>query len=86
MKTALWKIGTRRAMAYVEGRENLERLRAAAGLVREPLKRGAGLEAELKGAVAVYTDTKGRPFAWLIAFDARCWEEVSAVATQCVRN
>ena len=81
MKTALWKIGTRRAMAYVEGRENLERLLVAAGVTREPLKRGAGLEAELKGAVAVYTDPKGRPFAWLIAFDAGRWDEVSALVT-----
>jgi hypothetical protein len=82
MKASLWKIGTRRAMAYVEGRENLERLLVAAGRPPEPLKRGAGLEAELKQAVAVYTDPKGRPFAWLIAFDSRCWDEVSAVAAQ----
>nr|WP_309687557.1 hypothetical protein [Armatimonas sp.] len=80
MKTSLWKIGTRRAMAYVEGRENLERLLEAAGKVREPLKRGSGLEGELQGAVAVYSDAKGRPFAWLIAFDAVRWDEVSALA------
>ena len=29
--------------------------------------------------MAVYTDPKGRPFAWLIAFDARRWDEVSAL-------
>jgi hypothetical protein len=66
-------------MAYVEGREDLERVLVAAGRVRPPLKRGASLEAELQEAVAVYTDPKGRPFAWLVAFDAGRWEEVSAL-------
>ncbi|MBB6051877.1 hypothetical protein [Armatimonas rosea] len=82
MKASLWKIGTRRAMAYVEGREALERLAVVAGVERAPLKRGAGIEAELQGpgAVAVYTDPKGRPFAWLIAFDAKRWDDVSALA------
>lgn len=80
MKASLWKIGTRRAMAYVEGRENLERVLAAVGRERPAIKRGAGIEAELQEAVAVYTDPKGRPFAWLIAFDAGRWDEVCALA------
>ena len=81
MNARLWKIGTRRAMAYVEGRENRDLLLTAAGKPLEPIKRGASLEAELAGAVAVYTDRKGKPFAWLIAFDAGRWDEVSALVT-----
>lgn len=79
MNARLWKIGTRRAMAYVEGRENRDLVLMAAGKPPEPVKRGASLEAELAGAVAVYTDRKGRPFAWLIAFDAGRWDEVNAL-------
>ncbi|WP_309709258.1 hypothetical protein [Armatimonas sp.] len=79
MNARLWKIGTRRAMAYVEGRENRDLLLTAAGKLPEPVKRGASLEAELRGAVAVYTDRKGKPFAWLIAFDPGRWDEVSAL-------
>lgn len=68
MNARLWKIGTRRAMAYVEGKENALRVMEA-----------AGLELELRCAMGVYTDRRGRAFAWLIAFDARRWEEVSAL-------
>lgn len=68
MNARLWKIGTRRGIAYVEGRENALKVMAA-----------AGIEGELRGAMGVYTDRKGRAFAWLIAFDARRWEEVSAL-------
>ena len=79
MNGRLWKIGTRRGMAYVEGRENAQKVMDAAGLAVELPRKSMGLEAELRGAMAVYTDPKGKPFAWLIAFDTRRWEEVSAL-------
>lgn len=31
------------------------------------------------GAMAVYWDRKGRPFAWQIPFDLACWEQVATV-------
>lgn len=36
-------------------------------------------EIALDGAMAVYSDKRGRPFAWQIPFDIKCWEKVAAV-------
>ena len=34
---------------------------------------------QTSGAMAVYWDRKGRPFAWQIPFDLACWEQVASV-------
>ncbi|MGC4045265.1 MAG: hypothetical protein QM758_15850 [Armatimonas sp.] len=77
MTSCVWKIGTKRAMVYVEGKETAQRVLEAAGTAppesaspttRRP--RLVGVEAYLQGAMAVYLDRKGKPFAWQILFDA----------------
>jgi hypothetical protein len=87
VKTAslIWKDGTRRGIAYVEGREIAEQVMEIAGRrtrSAEPPRRTAAandVEAALTGAMAVYADKRGKPFAWQIPFDMRCWEAVSAL-------
>ena len=81
MASRMWKLGTRRAMAYVEGEETARRVWEAAGRRGEAdgaPKRLGGLEAKLQGAMAVYIDGKGKPFAWQIPFDVRRWDDVLA--------
>jgi hypothetical protein len=78
----MWKLGTRRAMAYVEGAEIAQKVWEATGRTPEPTpprKRIRGMEAHLRGAMAVYMDGKGRPFAWQIPFDAKHWDIVEAL-------
>ena len=82
MASRMWKLGTRRAMAYVEGQEIAQKVQEAAGKLPEeprPKRRPRGLEAQLSGAMAVYVDGKGRPFAWQIPFDVRRWDAVAAL-------
>ena len=81
MASRMWKLGTRRAMAYVEGEETARKVCEAAGrgLGEIPRRRLKGAEAHLRGAMAVYIDGKGRPFAWQIPFDARCWDAVEVL-------
>lgn len=84
MASRIWKEGTRRGVAYVEGRDTAERVMEIAGrrssLPNIPAKRTAAndVEAALSGAMAVYADKRGKPFAWQIPFDLKCWEAVSA--------
>jgi len=83
MASRVWKDGTRRGIAYVEGREAAERALTAAGrmpvaaVLPRASKNGV---AALDGAMAVYTDQKGRPFAWQFPFDIKEWEAVRAAA------
>lgn len=79
MEIVVWKVTSRRGVAYVEGRDAAERVLAAVG--REP----GGVKAKawdksLLGAMAVYLDRKGKPFAWLVPFDWVDCERVSAAA------
>ena len=87
----LWKVGTRRGMAYAEGRELAERILSASGQACvssesvEPVTGGKRKTANspadslLPGTMAVYLDRRGKPFAWQIAFDVRYWDTVSAM-------
>ncbi len=83
MMSCVWRIGTRRAMVYVEGKESAQRVLEAAGsatATAAPRRRQlVGPEAHLVGAMAVYLDRKGKPFAWQILFDATRLPEVQAV-------
>ena len=90
----VWKEGTRRAIAYVEGRENAEQVlvitgRAGAAAAAEPAPAVApkkrarpGAEPEVglsRAAMAVYTDRRGKPFAWQIPFEIGHFERVAAL-------
>jgi hypothetical protein len=82
MMSCVWRIGTRRAMVYVEGKESAQRVLEAAGTTAPVASRRrqlVGPEAYLVGAMAVYLDRKGKPFAWQILFDATRLPEVEAV-------
>lgn len=79
MASRVWKDGTRRGIAYVEGRETAEKVASAAGRPFEAASKNAAQEALLGGAMAVYSDRRGRPFAWQIPFDIAHWEQVTAV-------
>lgn len=78
-----WKVTTRRGVAYVEGWESATRVRAAAGQLSTELKRGAKVEDYLRSTTAVYTDRRGRPFAFLITFDLKQWDAVLAALQSC---
>lgn len=85
-RALLWKDGTRRGIAYVEEREVAEQVLAAAGRavpapVGDGKRRGAvsAPEAVPEGAMAVYLDRRGRPFAWQIPFDIGRWERIAAL-------
>ena len=76
----VWKDGMRRGIAYVEGREIAEQLRTALGKEDLAAGRRIGRDDALTGiAMAVYTDPKGRPFAWQFTFDIGLWERVAAI-------
>ncbi len=90
MASRVWKDGKRRGIAYVEGREAAERIMTIAGRRRlveaaesgtTPTRRRIpsvpAEEIALDGAMAVYCDKRGRPFAWQIPFDIGCWEKVA---------
>ncbi len=84
MASRVWKDGTRRGIAYVEGRDVAEKVASAAGrpFVATTARNATALEAQealLGGAMAVYSDRRGRPFAWQIPFDIAHWEQVTAV-------
>ena len=87
----VWKDGKRRGIAYVEEREVAERIMTIAGRRRLPVATENGTipvrrriptvpaeEIALDGAMAVYSDKRGRPFAWQIPFDIGFWEKVAA--------
>jgi|GEM_PF-2248457 len=106
MAGVVWKVGTRRAIAYVEGRAAAERVLAltgrgaatapddAAAAAGGPPNRAKNRRAErdrareqekdggLPGAMAVYTDRRGRPFAWQIPFDVGHFETVARVVEE----
>lgn len=73
-------------MVYVEGRETAEKILAVAGLPGLPVPTGKGkaLEAQLNGPVAVYTDRRGRAFAWQIPFDTSLLEVVQQASAAIV--
>ena len=86
MASKVWKDGTRRGIAYVEGREVAEQVLLAAGRGSSPAagktkRRAAEAPADerLDGAMAVYLDRRGRPFAWQIPFDIGHWERITAL-------
>jgi hypothetical protein len=87
MASRIWKDGMRRGIAYVEGREVAERVMEIAGrrkaeaAVPVPRKAANDVEVALVGAMAVYADKKGKPFAWQIPFDIGHWDAVSALLT-----
>ena len=77
----LWKDGNRRGIAYVEGREMVERVLAVTGkALPVPQRPGKDTDAELPGTMAVYRDRRGRAFAWQIPFDIVCWDSVASLA------
>lgn len=84
MASRIWKDGARRGIVYVEGREAAERVMQAAGVADDfgPGRKIASgeTEAHLRGAMAVYSDKRGRPFAWQIPFDLGRWEQVTQAA------
>ena len=86
MASKVWKDGTRRGMAYVEGKETARKVMEVTGrlpVVQAPRRRTASAngDAPMEGAMAVYTDRRGRPFAWQIPFDIRCWDSVTAMVS-----
>ena len=83
MANSIWKEGARRGIAYVEDKDTAEQIMQIAGRRRtEAVKRAASLDAvqesALNGAMAVYVDKIGRPFAWQIPFDLGQWDRVAA--------
>lgn len=86
MAARVWKDGGRRGIAYVENRETAERVMAigsgnAAPSAFPAQKGGASAKTTAlpPGAMAVYSDKKGKPFAWQIVFPLRDWETVAAM-------
>lgn len=81
MPGKVWKDGTRRGIAYVEGRDVAQRVLEVAGRVSLPEKsRPKGRADErLEGTMAVYVDRRGRPFAWQIPFDIGHWDRIAAL-------
>lgn len=91
----MWKDGTRRGIAYVEGRATAEQVMTITGRRRIPVEGTAAaaakprsrrttaplsvVEQALDGAMAVYSDRRGKPFAWQIPFDIQQWDQVTAV-------
>ena len=83
MANRLWKMGTRRGIAYVEGRAAAERVLLASGqpptvIIATPATVPANSRAVPEGLMAVYCDRRGKPFAWQIPFDVRVWDAVVA--------
>ena len=77
----MWRDSSRRGIAYVEGRAGLERVMTATGrTAAQPTRRTVGGDSETlaDGIMAVYTDRRGRPFAWQVRFDLGLWEAVTA--------
>ncbi len=76
---------------YVEGRDTAEKVMAVAGRKQQQAASGsparrrpaaaaqAPAETFLEGAMAVYLDRRGRPFAWQIPFDISEWDRVTAL-------
>ena len=85
MAARMWKDGARRGIAYVENVEIAERVMALCGErgAANPFilaGRNGGKKPVLPpGAMAVYADKKGKPFAWQITFPLRDWEAVTAL-------
>ncbi len=80
MASRIWKDGTRRGIAYIEGKEQADRILPAVGrAVGEFSPRRPDLENAMGTAMAVYTDSKGRPFAWQFPFDIARWDEMNAL-------
>jgi hypothetical protein len=80
MASRIWKDGTRRGIAYIEGKEQADRILAAVGRTTgEWSARRPNGENALGTAMAVYTDQKGRPFAWQIPFDIARWDEMNTL-------
>ena len=92
MASRVWKDGTRRGIAYVEGREAAQQVMEIAGRRVPAQSGGAGdgkarrrpdakpsADAPLDGAMAVYLDRRGRPFAWQIPFDIGHWDRIAAL-------
>jgi hypothetical protein len=90
MTSRVWKDGKRRGIAYVEGRETAEKIMMIVGRRRLLEATASGMppvrrriptvpaeEIALDGAMAVYSDKRGKPFAWQIPFDIGCWEKVA---------
>jgi hypothetical protein len=79
----VWKDSTRRGMAYVEGKENAERLLTVLGRPLEEATKKRGDKTEVPGlyagVMAVYSDKRGRPFAWQIPFEIACWDRITAL-------
>ena len=87
MAGRVWKDGTRRGIAYVEGREAAQQVIEMAGRVPAPsperarrkMASSSAADGPLDGAMAVYMDRRGKPFAWQIPFDIGCWERIAAL-------
>lgn len=73
MTARMWKDGMKRGIVYVEGKESAQRAMEACGRNGTPLP---------EGAMAVYSDKRGRAYAWQITFDIGRWEQVAAACLQ----
>jgi hypothetical protein len=79
MAHQIWKDGMKRGMAYVEGWEKAAQVLTMMGRCAELTRKTQLSEATLSGAMAVYTDPKGKAFAWQIPFPVAEWERVEAL-------
>lgn len=89
MASRVWKDGTRRGIAYVEGRAAAEQVMTAAGrTIKTPssASSAAARDKDTEGAMAVYSDRRGRPFAWQIPFDIGHWDRIVALLTPSESN
>ena len=73
MANQIWKLNGRRGIVYVEGKGTAERV---LGLCGEEI---ANLSDR---AMAIYSDRRGRAFAWQIPFDLTQWDTVSAMVEE----
>ena len=79
MASRIWKDGTRRGIAYIEGKEQADQVLTAIGRAVQGGARTKAGEDALGAAMAVYADSKGRPFAWQVPFDIARWDELNAL-------
>ena len=75
----IWKDGMKRGMVYVEGWEMAAKVLTMTGRFAELTRKTQLSDETLSGAMAVYADAKGRPFAWQIPFPVAEWERVEAL-------
>ena len=79
MAHRVWKVGTRRGIAYVEGREMAEQIASLTGRVLPPPITVRKTNADAGSVMAIYTDRKGKAFAYQIVFDLSNWDKITSM-------